>query len=79
MHVVVDTVSGSTASVHTPLPMQLNDAPGAILVTYSIVAAASLIHLFKEDQPEAHGVGPFTAAAELFNGRAACDSIPCPL
>ena len=70
--IVVSPVLLSQTSVY----MQLNDAPGAILVTYSLIASATLIPLFKDEQPESHGVGPFTAAAERFNGRAAC--VPHP-
>jgi hypothetical protein len=55
--------------------MQLSDAPGAVLVTFSLVALASLVPLFQGREPESQRVGPFTAAAERLSGRAACVTV----
>lgn len=61
------------AEVHSGegVMMQLNDAPGAILVTYTFITVATFYHLFKEVDPNSCRLGPFTAAAEKLNGRAA--------
>ena len=51
--------------------MQLNDAPGPVLVTFSLIAAATFFPLLEGQKPDAQNTGPFTAAAEMLNGRAA--------
>ena len=51
--------------------MQLNDAPGPVLVTFTLIAAATFVPLLQGMKPDAKQAGPFTAAAEMLNGRAA--------
>ena len=58
--------------------MQLNDAPGPVLVTFTLIAAATFVPLLQGQNPDAQKAGPFTAAAEMLNGRAAY-APPCPL
>jgi hypothetical protein len=56
-----------TVRVH----MQLADAPGAVLVTFSLIAISSLVPLFQGREPESRCMGPFNAAVERLSGRAA--------
>jgi hypothetical protein len=51
---------------------QLQEAPGAILITFATIAIASLIPLIEGLSPEGKNLGPLNAAAERTNGRAAC-------
>lgn len=51
--------------------LQLKEAPGPVLVTFTLIAAASFIPLLQGMKPESQAAGPFTAAAEMLNGRAA--------
>ena len=45
--------------------------PTGIALTFLTFAAASLIPLLKNVKPQAESLGPFNAAAEMLNGRAA--------
>jgi hypothetical protein len=51
--------------------MQLKDAPGAVLATFALIAAATFIPLFQGISPESRAMGPLNADAERSNGRAA--------
>lgn len=54
---------------------QFSDAPAPILATFALIAAASYIPMVKGMKPESRATGPFTAAAEMLNGRAAYASL----
>lgn len=50
---------------------QLADEPTGIMAAFALVIAASFAPLLKNSAPSSESFGPFTAAAEKLNGRAA--------
>jgi len=64
-------VFGAELNKGTPLFIQIQQAPKAIVATFLIIIAASIIPVVRGADLNIDGAGPFTQRAEVWNGRTA--------
>ena len=67
---VVAALAAEFASGESVLK-QLADEPTGIFIVFGLIIAASFAPLLKNSLPTSESFGPFTAKAEMLNGRAA--------
>jgi hypothetical protein len=62
---------GAEVSRGTPLFVQIQQTPKAIVATFLIIITASVIPVVRGADLNINGIGPFTQRAEVWNGRLA--------